>query len=269
MTAQPQAANPAVAYETHLVPAMFRPWVPELLRRGTPQRGDHVLDVACGTGVVAREVSPLVGKEGSVTGFDISQAMLDVAASFPQPAGAAIHWRQGNAEELPFDDGSFDVVLCQQGLQFMPGKLTAVREMRRVLKPRGKAGVSLWRDPELQRGFAVMDDAFARHLGQVPDAPFSMGDASEIRSLFRDAGFGDVQIEAVKRDVHFPSAEGFVRLIFMSAAAAVPEFMGLDETAREQKIEAVDNEASEVLRPYRDGGGLTFAMESHLVVATP
>lgn len=268
MTAQPQPANPAIAYETQLVPSMFRPWVPDLLDRASPRGGDRVLDLACGTGVVARQVAPMVGEEGSVVGLDISPHMLEVAASLPEPAGATVHWRQGSAGDLPFDDNSFDLTLCQQGLQFVPDKPAALREMHRVLATGGKAGVSAWRDPEYQVGFAVLDEALERHLGQVPDAPFSLGDAAELRSLFQEAGLSDVEVEAVRRDVHFPSAQGFVRLIFMGAAAAVPEFAALDDETKEHKIGAVDHETRDALRPFLDGEGITFSMETHIVVAT-
>lgn len=270
MTTQTQSQpppNPALAYEANLVPAMFRPWTPELLNRASPQAGDRVLDVACGTGIVARQATPVVGAEGSVVGLDISPPMLEVAASLPEPEGAPISWEQGSADELPFPDSSFDLVLCQQGLQFVPDKPAAVREMHRVLNPGGRAGVSVWRGLDHQPVFAALDDAIDRHLGYSAGDPFSLGDAGELRSLFDDAGFDDTHLEAVSRNVHFPSAEGFVRIIVMSAAAVIPEFAELDDETKDSMIGTVGTDVEGRLQPYRDNGGLTFPMESHIVVA--
>jgi len=98
-----------------------------------------VLDVACGTGIVARQAAPLVGADGQVVALDMNPAMLAVARALPAPSGATIHWREGDAMDLPFEDGAFDVVLCQHGLQFVPDRARAVREMRRVLAPGGRA----------------------------------------------------------------------------------------------------------------------------------
>ena len=90
------------------------------------------MDVACGTGSVARHVAPLVGAEGKVVALDISPEMLAVARGLPAPAGATIEWREGNAIALTVPDDAFDLVLCQQGLQFFSDRAAAVREMRRA-----------------------------------------------------------------------------------------------------------------------------------------
>ncbi len=114
--------NPAQAYESYFVPALFVPWTAVLLEHAAPRPGERVLDVACGTGVVARNAAPLVGSEGKVAALDISPAMLDVARSLPAPAGARIDWHEGSALALPFPSEAFDLVLCQQGLQFFPDR---------------------------------------------------------------------------------------------------------------------------------------------------
>jgi ubiquinone/menaquinone biosynthesis C-methylase UbiE len=106
-----------------------------LLEHASPQPGEHVVDVACGMGAVARQTAPRVGAAGTVVGVAINPAMLAVACSLPAPEGASIDWREGNASTLPLPDDAFDLALCQAGLQFFPDRLAALQEMHRVLRP--------------------------------------------------------------------------------------------------------------------------------------
>jgi SAM-dependent methyltransferase len=124
----------------------------------------------------------------------------------------SIDWQEGNAESLPCPDNAFDVVLCQMGLQFVPGKLAALREMRRVLKTGGRALVSVpGPKPHL---FAVLTDALARHFGPQPaafaDRVFSMHDVDEIKELMRSAGFRDVSVEAKPKPLRLPAPADFL-----------------------------------------------------------
>lgn len=120
------------SYEQHMVPALFAPCAASLVAQAAPQPGERVLDAACGTGIVARLVAPQVGEVGRVIGLDLNPGMLAVARALPPPSGALLTWQEGSLEALPFEDEAFDVVLCQQGLQFCPNRAGAVREMRRV-----------------------------------------------------------------------------------------------------------------------------------------
>jgi len=130
------SGNAAELYERYAVPFVLGPWAPELVELAALQPGESVLDLACGTGVVARLVAPRVGTTGQVIGVDLNAGMLAVARALPAPSGSAIDWVQGSATALELPDRSIDVVLCQQGLQFFPEKLAALREMHRVLVPR-------------------------------------------------------------------------------------------------------------------------------------
>ncbi len=144
---QPQpgpTSNPAQTYEKYFVPYKFRPWTEELLERAMPQPGERVLDVACGTGIVARMVAQRTNGQAQLAGLDLSPAMLEVARSASEREGLEIAWHEGSASALPFPDGSFDLVLVQQGLQFFPDKAAAAGEMYRVLAPNGRAVTSTW-----------------------------------------------------------------------------------------------------------------------------
>ena|SRR5690554_635038 len=136
--------EPAEVYERYLSRNIADPWTRVLLELVSPQFGDHVLDLACGTGSVARQVAPLVGKDGCVIAVDINPDMLKVGSKQLLPDGAAITWHPGDATQLDFSDNAFDIIFCQQGFQFFPDQPAAVLEMRRVLRPGGKAVVSVW-----------------------------------------------------------------------------------------------------------------------------
>jgi ubiquinone/menaquinone biosynthesis C-methylase UbiE len=124
--------------------------------------GERALDVACGTGVVTRLAADRVGAAGKVAGVDINPGMLAVARE-NAPATSSIEWYEGRAEALPLAEATFDVVLCQMGLQFFPDKPKAVQEMLRVLVPEGRVLVNVpGPAPQL---FAVLEHAIASHLG--------------------------------------------------------------------------------------------------------
>lgn len=124
-------------YERNLVPIIFAPWADELVETACLRQGDRVLDVACGTGIVARIAARKLGGTGSVTGLDVSAPMIMVARATALTEGVAVEWREASAVELPFPEATFDVVLCQSGLQFFPDRPASLREMHRVLEPAG------------------------------------------------------------------------------------------------------------------------------------
>jgi ubiquinone/menaquinone biosynthesis C-methylase UbiE len=128
------SGNMAERYEEYLVPVIFAPWANELIMHGGLASGDSLLDLACGTGIVAR----LAARSGmTATGGDINPGMLAVAKESAAGLDATFH--SADAQDLPFEDECFDAVICQQGLQFFPDKPAAVSESLRVLKPGGRA----------------------------------------------------------------------------------------------------------------------------------
>src|SRR6266516_1977583 len=182
--------NAAENYERYFVPTIGIPFATALLDATGLHRGERVLDVACGTGVVTRLAAEQVGPNGTVAGLDINPAMLAVARSVPS-SGAAVEWHQASAEQLPLADGSFDVVLSSLGLQFVPDKASALSEMRRVLDPRGRLAIAtVGPTPPL---FAILEQALARHVNPevaaFMRAVFSLYEPQELETLASDAGF--------------------------------------------------------------------------------
>ena len=171
-----------------------------------------MLDVACGTGVVAAAAADRVGPTGAVTGVDVNAGMLAVAAARTR----RVRWVQADAARLPFPDGGFDRVLCQAGLQFVPDRLGAVREMRRMLRPGGRLALLVWRALHHSPGFAALADALEAVVGPeaaaVMRAPFVFGDDPRpLANLLESAGFVDVRVQARAGTVRFGSVEAFVR----------------------------------------------------------
>ena len=268
---QPQPGNPAETYESYFVPAMFLPWASILLRHAAPQSGERVLDVACGTGIVARQAAPLVGANGQVVALDMNSAMLAVARTLPAPSGATITWQEGNALALPFPDGAFDLVLCQHGLQFIPDRAVAVREMRRVLAPKGRAVVIVLQALARHPVFEALMESVARHLSLPISAvmtPFALHDADELAGLFTVSGFRKVNILSESTTVRFPEPERFVPLAATSSAAAVPAFAQLQAPARAALLETVRADVEPVIHKYRDANAVSFPMFAHIVLAT-
>lgn len=262
------SGNTAELFERYMVPAIFGPWGADLVTLAAPQPGERVLDVACGTGVVARLAAPHVGATGQVRGLDINAEALAVARSLPPPLGAVITWHEGSAVAMPFADATFDLVLCQQGLQFFPDRPAALRDMHRVLVPDGRVALSVWRAIQHSPAYAVLADALERQgFAEVATSrrtPFVLGNAEEIRALLAEAGFQHVTMHLASKMARFASPELFVRLqTTASVTAPASVFARVSEEARWALI----HDVSVTLRSYVDDAGLAFPMEAHVAVA--
>ncbi len=255
----------AEAYETYLVPAMFGPMAMDLVGRAALVPSERVLDVACGTGIVARTAASRLGPSAQVTGVDLNPTMLAVAATASASTTPAIEWLEAKAESVPLGDDSFDVVMCQQGLQFFPDRLAALREMRRLLAHDGRMLVSVWHD--IGRGFAALAAALGRNIsaeagGALARGPASLRDGEELSALVKGAGFSDVSLEPVMVRINFPSATEFVRR-YVSVTPLSVAVASASQGARDQLVADVADQ----LRDFAGAGGLELEGKTNVVIA--
>lgn len=224
-------------YERYFVPAIAAPLAGDLVELGDLSPGDRVLDLACGTGVVARLAAEQVGPEGSVTGLDLNPGMLAVAASV---AAGPVEWRQGTAEATGLPDGAYDAVLCQLGLQFFPDLAAALHEQRRVLTPGGRFAASTpGPTPAL---FAVLEEALRDHAGGDAAAfvqvVFRLHDPDTLHDVLADAGFVDIAVRRRHYELRLPSPTEFLWQYVWSTplAAAVAELDDAQRRALERDV---------------------------------
>lgn len=255
------------SYERYQVPSVFEPLARMFLQRIALRPGQRVLDVACGTGVVTRLAAPILGPAGVIVGVDLNLQMLKVAREHAPTNGAQVEWRQGDAAALPGSDADFDVVLCQQGLQFFPDKAGALRDMHRVLRPGGLVGICVWRTIEHSPCHLAIAEALRRLVGaevaQRFQAPFSFGDPDVLNAAMVAAGFRDVdiQVDIVMRRL-LPPKESVPGLL--ASTPVGPEFAALEQMTRDAIVEEVATSLSE----YRDEEGLTLPQPTHIALAT-
>jgi SAM-dependent methyltransferase len=200
----------ARAYEALLVPALFAQWPPRLLEAARIRPGDRVLDVACGTGVLARAAAGRVGPRGQVAGLDLDAGMLALA----RRADATVEWRQGRAEALPWNESTFDAVLSQFGLMYFPDPQAALLEMLRVLRPGGRLGLAVWASLERTEVYpelvAVLDRIAGAAAADALRAPFALGDVDTFGRMLRSAGAGEVEVVQTPGRARFPSLHALV-----------------------------------------------------------
>ena len=173
--------------------------------------GERVLDVACGTGVIARLAAEQVGSSGSVTGVDVAPDMISMAKS-TAASGSHIEWHVRDAASLQLADNSYDVVLCQMGLMFMEDRAAALAEMRRVLVSGGRVVVNT--PGRIQPTFVAMEQAIVEHispdLGGFVRAVFSMDDPDALATLLRDAALDDVSATVTTATFELPNPAEFL-----------------------------------------------------------
>jgi ubiquinone/menaquinone biosynthesis C-methylase UbiE len=249
------SSGPATNYERYFVPAIGAPLAQDLIEVAELRHGEHVLDVACGTGVVTRLAAERVG-DGAVAGVDVNPGMLGIARKVA--ADTPIEWHEASAETLPLRDASFDLVLCQMGLQFIPDRSRALREMWRVLRPGGRLALNVpGPTPPL---FTVLEQSLRRHIG--PEAAgfiatvFSLHDVEEISELLQAAGFTDVIAHSERRALHVPPAEDFLwQYVYSTPLAEAANELDEDQHARLQE------EIVAGWEPFAEEDGLLLEVE--------
>lgn len=238
-------------YDAVFVPRLFTPWAELLLDRLDVRPGEALLDVATGPGTLTRLAVARVGEAGRVTGADISPAMVAIARG----KGGRIEYVECPADALAVDDAAYDVVTCQQGVQFFPDKPAALREMRRAAREGARLGLAVWRDIGESPYFDALRRAVARALGDEAGAtyaggPWGYADPDELAAAVSAAGFADVTMTAERLPVTFEG--GAPQLVETLAAAAVAsQVAALDDEGRQRLVAY----AAEELAPMTDASG--------------
>jgi SAM-dependent methyltransferase len=258
----------AGVYEEIYVPRIFIPWARLLLERVALRPGEAVLDIATGPGTVARLAAEHVGPQGRVVGADFSEAMIAIARAKPRTAGAApIEYLFSPAAPLDVDEEAFDVVTCQQGLQFFPDRAAAVKEMYRALKPGGRVAAAVWREIALQPSFAALDAALheclpADQAGPF-GAPFRWPAPEALEAAFTEQGFASVSVAQVRRPLTFEGGAPQV-IAALAASPIAATIAALDsQTAARLRSAAVRH-----LEPLLVDGQVRTQMVSNLLTAT-
>jgi len=259
-------------YDTYWVPFVLDTYAQRLGERVSP--GDRVLDLACGTGVVTGYAARQAGSTGTVIGYDPTPDLLN-AARAKSFTGSPITWIEGFGEDLPFEDASFDVVLCHQGLQYVTDRDETFSEVARVLKPNGDFHAGVWSSAADQPAFGFMEDALAKHFGsdQKPAHAWSFGGKAELRRLAEGAGLVVDRLEKLDLNCRIESIQRYVD-VQIACAGRTDEngqlAMGIIDLQDERwqgPIEEFSKEAHAALTPYVSEGALIAPFSSDEISA--
>jgi ubiquinone/menaquinone biosynthesis C-methylase UbiE len=254
------SSDAAEIYEKVFVPTLVGQWAVQVADAARITAGDRVLDVGCGTGVLAREAITRVGSSGRVTGLDLNEGMLAVA----QRIEPHVEWRRGDAVDLPFDDGSFDVVVSQFVLMYLPDRIAAIKEMKRVLAPEGRLAAAVWGPFERATGYVILTELVKRHGGEAAanllTAPHALGDQDKLTTLFKASGFDNLEISLREGVYAQPSIEHFIEY----EVKGTP----LDDFFNEESYQDLLKAAHEGLSSFvTDSGKVVVPMDAIIVTA--
>ena len=261
ITASEEEVTAAQAYENLHVPALFQQWAPRVIEAANILSGHRVLDVACGTGVLARQALSEVGPNGIVAGVDIAPGMLAVASD----RAPSIEWKLAAADSLPYPDNSFDAVVSQFGLMFFPDRKQALKEMLRVLKPNGHLAVAVWDSLENSEAYPQEVDLLERLAGREASnalrAPFVLGDTGGLFTLFSRAGVDSVEVITQHGTAQFPS----IRIMVEADLRGWLPIMGVH--LAENIIASILDESEKVLAQYvTPEQTVAFDSPAHIVI---
>ena len=249
-------------YESLFIPALFEAWTDHLVEGAGVQEGSHVLDVACGTGVLARKALAQAGRTGRIVGADPAPGML-AAAKEIEPT---IEWVLCSAESLDVEDESFDCVISQFGMMFFTDRQKSADEMHRVLKPGGSLAIAVWRSVEHNPAYADIISLLEEEVGTAAaDAlrlPFSLGDAGAVTAVLKESGFAEVSVEARTESAKFPSSRQMVEAELRGWLPLFDIFLSEDE------IGEILVESDKTLGKYAGPSGeAVFPTSAHISLA--
>jgi len=252
---------PAEVYEAEFVPALFSRFASVVADAAGVAAGQRVLDVACGTGALTRTVAARVGPAGTALGLDANPEMLAVARRLDAP----IEWLDGRAEALPLPDASVDAVVSQFGLMFFDDRVRALREMRRVLRPRGRLAVAVCDAVERSPGYgalaALLQRLFGDRVAGAFRAPFAIGDPRLLAGLAAQAALPHAEVLRRGATVRFASIDALVS----TERACIWTLGGLLDDAQ---FAALLREARGALAPFvQPDGSVAFEMPVLIIAA--
>lgn len=261
-TVSQEMLEAARGYEALFVPALFAQWCDPVLAAAGMAAGQDVLDIACGTGVLARAARAVAGPGARVTGVDPAPGMIGVArARAPE-----IEWLEGSAEALPVEDAAFDRVVSQFGMMFFQDRAAAAREMARVLRSGGRLAIAVWdsvlQNPAYGDIAALMLDEIGEAAAQAVQLPFSLGDTAEVVDTLAIAGFAETDVQTHTGRARFPSTR---HLVEAELRGWLPLFgIHLDDARVGEILTASDAR----LAPYRNpDGAADFPVSAHVIAA--
>jgi ubiquinone/menaquinone biosynthesis C-methylase UbiE len=253
-------------YDTHFVPLIFEPYASDLARRAADGKPMSVLEIAAGTGVVTRALAPLLDAGARYVVTDLSAPMLDYAATRQGP-DERISWQQADALDLPFDDGTFDAVLCQFGVMFFPDRVAGYRETLRVLKPGGRYLFNAWDRIEDNDFARVVTDTLGTIFPNDPPrfmarTPHGYHDVRQIESDLRAAGFSDIAIDTLERRSDAPSARE-PAVAYCQGSPLRNEIVARDPNG----LELATARAAEAIAKEFGTGPVSGKIKGHVIVA--
>ncbi len=252
----------ARGYETLFVPALFGAWTKHMIVAAEIDPQAHVLDLACGTGVLARDLRKSMGDQGRVVGVDPAPGMMAVARELAPD----IEWQSATAEEMGFSDASFDVVLSQFGMMFFQDQNAAMQNVSRVLKPGGHCVVSVWNslsaNPAYGALVALIESEVGKDAAQAVALPFSLGNANKVTGIMADAGLSDIRVATLAETARFPNIRTMVEA---ELRGWLPLFdIHLDETHIASVLESAERD----LAAFADqDGAAVFTASAHILAA--
>jgi SAM-dependent methyltransferase len=255
------STDAAEVYESCFVPAIFGSWAGSVADAAGIRTASRVLDVGCGTGVLAREAFGRVGLDGRVVGLDLNEGMLAVAAR----AEPRVEWRRGDAASLPFEDACFDVVVSQFALMYFPDRVSSLREMWRTLAPGGRLAIATWAPIDRARGYEILVDIAVRRCGReaadVLAAPFVLGDQAELAKLFVSSGISGANVTLHEGSIRFPSVKDFIHIEVKGSPLA--------DMVSDDVMEALAAESESALAEFVvPSGEIVMPMDAHIVTAS-